>query len=268
MKASASPSYNGLADAFIAKISPDAHALLYSTYAGGTADDYGNAIAVDASEGVYVAGFTQSTEFPTTPLAFQTRSKGIDAFLLKLDLHLPDLAVASGDLSFAPADPVVAGTSVAIQSTVRNVGDANASDVIVRFYDGPSSGAIQIGTDRTILRIDASGSGTASVSWTAGPPGPHSICVLADAHDAMAESDESNNEACSPYAVVARAGIDLAVIPEDLVLTPGPPVLDGTSIQISATVRNLGTDASGATIARFFDGVPPAPQIDVDQALP
>ena len=260
--------YNGLADAFIAKISPDAHALLYSTYAGGTADDYGNAIAVDASDGVYVAGFTQSTEFPTTPLAFQTRSKGIDAFLLKVDLHLPDLAVASGDLSFAPADPVVVGTSVAIQSTVRNAGDANASDVVVRFYDGPSSMAMQIGTDRTILRIDAGGTGTASVSWTAGPPGLHSICVLADADDAIAESDESNNEACSPYEVVARAGPDLAVSPEDLVLTPGPPVLDGTSIRVSATVRNLGTDATGSTVARFFDGVPPAPQIDGDQVLP
>ena len=260
--------YNGLADAFIAKISPDAHALLYSTYAGGTADDYGNAIAVDTSDGVYVAGFTQSTEFPTTPLAFQTRSKGIDAFLLKVDLHLPDLAVASGDLSFVPADPVVAGTPVAIQSAVRNVGDANASDVIVRFYDGPSSGAMQIGTDRTILRVDAGGTGTASVSWNAGPPGRHAICVLADADDAIAESDESNNEACSPYEVVARAGPDLSVSPEDLVLTPGPPVLDGTSIRVSATVRNLGTDATGSTVARFFDGVPPAPQIGGDQPLP
>src|SRR5207245_4501358 len=114
------------------------------------------------------------------------------------------------------------------------------------------SWARQNGTDRTILRIGAGGTGTASVSCTAGPPGLHSICVLAAADDAIAESDESNNEACSPYEVVARAGPDLAVSPEDLVLTPGPPVLDGTSIRLSATVRNLATDAPGSTAARFF----------------
>jgi RHS repeat-associated protein len=40
--------------------------LIYSTYLGGQGKDYGWAIAIDASGSAYVAGVTDSTNFPTT----------------------------------------------------------------------------------------------------------------------------------------------------------------------------------------------------------
>jgi len=52
------------ATSFVAKISPDASKLIYSTYLGGTGGDYGNAIALDASGNAYVAGGTGSMDFP------------------------------------------------------------------------------------------------------------------------------------------------------------------------------------------------------------
>jgi hypothetical protein len=92
------PSAGGF-DAFVVQIKPDG-TLGYTTFVGGSADDFGNAIAVD-STGAYVAGITTSTDFPaaggaqSTPgsLAGSTCPGGgggnpgpcTDAFAFKLD---------------------------------------------------------------------------------------------------------------------------------------------------------------------------------------
>jgi hypothetical protein len=57
---------------FLTKIGPGGTNLLYSTYFGGTNVDKATGIAVDGAGCAYVAGFTDSTNFPTTTNAFQT----------------------------------------------------------------------------------------------------------------------------------------------------------------------------------------------------
>ena len=54
-------------DAFVAKLDATGSSLLYSTYLGGSAPDLGFAIAVDNNDAAYVAGATQSPDFPVTP---------------------------------------------------------------------------------------------------------------------------------------------------------------------------------------------------------
>lgn len=54
----------GVQDAFIAKCNSSGTALLWSTYFGGTASDYGFAIGYDQFVGIYVCGNTASTDFP------------------------------------------------------------------------------------------------------------------------------------------------------------------------------------------------------------
>jgi len=80
----------GSSDAFVTKLNPTGSGLVYSTYLGGngnTGDDAGHAIAVDAVGNAYVTGETNSTNFPTTPGAFQTTFGGglIDGFVTKLN---------------------------------------------------------------------------------------------------------------------------------------------------------------------------------------
>jgi hypothetical protein len=55
----------GYVDAFVTKLSSSGNALIYSTYLGGTGDDYGNGIAVDGSGCAFVTGYTGSSNFPT-----------------------------------------------------------------------------------------------------------------------------------------------------------------------------------------------------------
>ncbi len=64
-------------DAFLVKLDPTGSTLLYGTYFGGRGDDAGNAIALDPTGAIYIAGQTTSTDFPAiTPDAFQTSMAG------------------------------------------------------------------------------------------------------------------------------------------------------------------------------------------------
>jgi Beta-propeller repeat len=74
----------GGSDVFVTELSSTG-SLLYSTYIGGSSDDSGNAIAVDASGNVFVAGGTKSSDFPTKG-AYQSTLKGAtNAFVLELN---------------------------------------------------------------------------------------------------------------------------------------------------------------------------------------
>jgi len=77
-------SYAGGFDVFVTKISANGSTLEYSTYVGGSGDDSGNAIVLDASGDAFVAGGTSSPtgSFPTTAGAYQTSFGGgsLDAF--------------------------------------------------------------------------------------------------------------------------------------------------------------------------------------------
>jgi hypothetical protein len=82
--------YQGGYDAFVAKFDPTASgnaSLLYSTYLGGSGNDTGRALAVDASGRVYVTGqTTSSADFPIGNAVQATYGGGFsDAFVTKLN---------------------------------------------------------------------------------------------------------------------------------------------------------------------------------------
>ncbi len=81
-------SHNGNNDIFVAKLSASGSALLWSTFLGGSDDDGGGSLVLDASGNVVVAGWTVSPNFPTTPGAYDTSFNGqygdYDGFITKL----------------------------------------------------------------------------------------------------------------------------------------------------------------------------------------
>ncbi len=74
-------------DAFAAKLTASGSNLVYSTYLGGTGDDFSTGIAVDSSGNAYVGGLTSASDFPVTHGSFQTSYGGgpFDGFVAKIN---------------------------------------------------------------------------------------------------------------------------------------------------------------------------------------
>ncbi len=90
----------GFNDAFVLKLNPSGSTLIYSTYLGGSNDDAGVGIAVDASNNVIIAGTTTSTDFPATASArrqctLAADSTCSDAFAAKLNASGSSLVFAT-----------------------------------------------------------------------------------------------------------------------------------------------------------------------------
>ena len=82
----------GTNDVFVTKLSNSGNSLDFSTYLGGSGDDYGYDIAVDAAGAAYVTGHTGSSNFPTLN-PYQGTHQGVnDAFVTKLDLSQSGVA--------------------------------------------------------------------------------------------------------------------------------------------------------------------------------
>ena len=85
----------GLNDAFISKFNAAGSALTYSTYLGGSMDDFGNGIAVDISDNAYITGTTESDDFPNEN-AFQANRGGLqDSFVSKVNAAGDTLAYST-----------------------------------------------------------------------------------------------------------------------------------------------------------------------------
>jgi hypothetical protein len=76
---------NGAFDVTVTKLNPAGSALVYSSYLGGQGFDTPGDVTVDSSGNADVTGGAGSTDFPTTPGAFDTTSDGSDGFVTKLN---------------------------------------------------------------------------------------------------------------------------------------------------------------------------------------
>jgi hypothetical protein len=76
---------SGSLDAFVAKLNPSGTALVWATWLGGSGVDAANEIALDASGNVYVAGQTESPNFPLRNALQSERKGAVDAFVAKLN---------------------------------------------------------------------------------------------------------------------------------------------------------------------------------------
>jgi len=106
--------YGGVGDAFVAKLTPDGTALIYSTYLGGRNGDSGSAIAVDELGAAYITGSTASFDFPLqSPFQATLEGNNSSAFVAKLSSDGDALLYST----FLGGDDASAGTAIGVDTT-------------------------------------------------------------------------------------------------------------------------------------------------------
>ena len=122
----------GRSDAFLVKLSSSGRRFVYSKLIGGSGDDIANSVTVDSSSNAYLAGQTESNDFPATEHGFQTGLGGSP--LYKTDDGGKNWTAATGlsnrTLNALAIDPVDPSTMYA------GLGDCTHGGGIFKSTDG------------------------------------------------------------------------------------------------------------------------------------
>jgi hypothetical protein len=79
------PEPAGGVDAIVVKLDPEGR-VVFSTYLGGSGNDYGRGVALDSTGNIYIAGTTTSSNFPIrTPYQALRAGAGADVFVTKIN---------------------------------------------------------------------------------------------------------------------------------------------------------------------------------------
>ena len=168
----------GTRDAYVTKFSPDGSTIVYSTFIGGSAREEGQTIGI-TSDGIYIAGITDSSDFPTTVGAFDESYNGDDdGFIVKLD--------GAGMLVFASyigGSAFDTATDLVVDSAGRPVivGWTNANDfpVTVGAFDETWNGD----SDCYVLQMSVNGADLLYSTFLGGSGGDECHSVGIDGAD-------------------------------------------------------------------------------------
>jgi subtilase family serine protease len=262
----------GLDDVFITKLTPDGARIVYSSYLGGRqltpttleGVDQGTAIAIDAAGNAYIAGYTASPDFPTTPGAFQTAPGGGvcdiygspcgDVFVAKITAGGPGV-VPPISLVVTPWELAPGGTFTATWAGLPAPGPIDE----LRLY--PLGWP---GDDFTIIASwPTTGAATGTLVLTlptAIAPGTYELRVLsADPNvggflEHMTRSRPMRIGVPAPDLIVAN-----------IASTPAQPAV-GQPVAVTVTVTNQGAAPAGAFAIDFYKSrvAAPAPGIAGD----
>jgi PGF-pre-PGF domain-containing protein len=133
---------------------------------------------------LYVVSFESDS---VTPLYFGS---------LSVSVQLPDLNVSS--ITVSPSNPI-AGQSVTITATVKNLGDVDAGPFNVSTF----ANGVLINKNR-VNGLSASSETTISFQWTPASAGSYSIRVVADSENEVSEINEANNEKSTTISVSSK----------------------------------------------------------------
>ncbi|HMG97376.1 MAG TPA: SBBP repeat-containing protein [Gaiellales bacterium] len=145
---------NGAFDATVTKLNPAGSALVYSTYLGGAGFDNGSDVTVDGGGNAYIAGGTGSTDFPTTPGAFDTTSDGSDGFVTKLNSS-GSAAVYSTVFGGTGSD---AATGIVLDTSGNAWLSGSTTSADFPVSADAADGSFNGGSDAIIAELNASGS--------------------------------------------------------------------------------------------------------------
>ena len=243
------PVFGGTFDAFVTKLNPTGSGLVYSTYLGGGGTDVSRGIAVDTLGNAYVTGATSSSNFPTTPGAFQTAFGGVfDAFVTKLN-PTGSMLVYSTYLGGSNDDD---GGGLAIDT----VGNAYVTGRTASSNFPTTAGAFDTtfngATDAFVAKVDATGSGLVYSTFLGGSGFENSVFSFGGiVVDASGNAYVTGGTESSDFPTTVGAFQPASAGNEDAFVTKLNPTGSGVvySTYLSGSSTDVGTaitvDGSG-----------------------
>ncbi len=168
----------GVADAFVTDISPSTLTIQFSTFLGGATTDQGRSVAVVEGRNVFVAGWTDSADFPTVlPIQDHKSATTGNVFLSRIapygvtDVNPRAGSTTGGDVVTITGQGFVSGSSVyfgGLAATNVNVTDATSITAVTPSHPAGLADVTVVGPgddgSGTLYKGFAYRSGTAPVA--------------------------------------------------------------------------------------------------------
>ena len=234
-------------DAFVAKLSADGTALLYSTYLGGSEDDSGQGIDIDADGNAYVVGRTTSSDFPVSNALQPVFAGGGpfgDAFVTKISVDGASLVYST---FLGGSDNSDEGFAVAVDAIhqAHIVGESLSSDFPTL---SPIEGQPVSASAVFVSKLLSDGSGFVYSTRFGGAVARGMDIALDDAGNAyIAGSTGADN-----FPVVNAIQPDAGDASENAFITKftDPVTLPTTPVDLSGTIKTLnGQDICAMVLA-------------------
>jgi hypothetical protein len=205
----AQPALRGDDDVYVAKLNATGAQLIYSTYLGGSGEDGGLDLAVDASGSAYVAGYTYSRDFPVVNAVQPNFGGGMmDGFVAKLNSTGSAILYATY-LGGSDSDY---GRSVAVDVLGRAyIAGTTASSDFPTTIVGQSLAGV---ADAFLVKLQPGGSAVVYSRLLGGAGEEEGFSVAADASGnpyVAGVTGSSNFPVVNPTQATLRGGLDVFV---------------------------------------------------------
>lgn len=232
----------GSSDGFVTRYTAAGDAITYSSYIGGMGQDGVRGVAVEASGGVFLGGYTASTDFPndgTVPPS--ANSGGFDAFVTHF--------TAGGNRDFSTylggaGDDYGRGLAVDGSGNAYTTGQTNSTNfpVVAGAIQGTRSG----GNDAFLAKVGTTVAQVTAVNPSSGPTAGGTVISISGV----------NFNAGSTVTVGGNGCINVTVISTTTITCATPAHAAGV---VDVTVNRRVSGSATATGAFTYTSSPPPP---------
>jgi hypothetical protein len=233
--------YVGNSDDYFVKLNSAGTAFLDGSYIGGSEDEGALAMAIDSQQNIYLAGFTNSPDYPTTAGVVQPAKAGNtgddDTFIVKFATTPDSVTPQPGILAFTSNTFDVSESGTAASLTVSRTGGSSGAISVTCTASTDPGFTATAGVDYT--------AGSVTLNWADGD-NANKICSVPITNDTTQEGNETFLAALSNptggATVGTPAGTTVTITDDD------SPSLQPGVVQFGAASASIDENGGSVTL--------------------